>query len=69
MKFSLMQFFLAGLAWCWAEQRDVLLIAGALALGAFVLGVWSGNPFFVVGGVALLLAMAFACIVYGSHGP
>jgi hypothetical protein len=64
---TLFDCFLLGLAWCWAEQRDFLLIFLGLALVAIVLGLWAGNPVMGFGGVALLFALVFACIVYGSH--
>jgi hypothetical protein len=64
---SIFECFLLGLTWCWSEQRDFLLVFVGLALVAIVLGLWAGNPSMAFGGVALLLAVVFACIVYGSH--
>ena len=64
---ELLACFLAGLAWAWAEQRDFLLIFAALGVAAVALGAWTPSLPFLAGGLALFLALAAACIVYGSH--
>jgi hypothetical protein len=64
---ALLDCFLFGLDWMWREARDFLLLASAFALVAMVFGALLASAPLFCGGLALLAALAMACIVYGSH--
>lgn len=66
---SLLRCLLDGWAYAWTESREFLLLFLVMGLVAIALGAWQGDLAIVFGGVVMLAALAFTCIVYGSHAP
>jgi hypothetical protein len=64
---SLLRCLREGWAYAWSESREFVAIFAGMGVLAIAIGLCAADPAIVFGGLAILAALAFACIVYGSH--